>query len=163
MISEILDFPSATAVKDRQVLSPSTAFILSNVNADFSAPATTSPLPFARAVSRFLAKGGTSYLRAGEGLIRSQLQSFSPNATPAEIAILLETGLSPMVFVDSIGLHSFGPQLRAILREIDAHSLERTFCVVFPVDSAVDLHNCHNLHYSAVTDRHSLVPGARPH
>ena len=59
VISEILDFPSASAIKDRQVLSPSTAVILSNalgINADFSAPATTSPLPFARAVSRFLGK-----------------------------------------------------------------------------------------------------------
>ncbi len=48
VISEILDFPSASAIKDRQVLSPSTAVILSNalgINADFSAPATTSPLP----------------------------------------------------------------------------------------------------------------------
>ena len=60
-----------------------------------------------------------------------------------------------MVFVDSIALYSFGPQLRgsAIFREIDAHSLERSFCVVFPVDSAVDLLNFLNLHYSAVTDR----------
>ena len=59
-------------------------------------------------------------------------------------------------FVDSIALHSFGPQLRgsAILREIDAHSLERSFCVVFPVDSSVDPLNFHNLLYSAVTDRH---------
>ena len=40
-LSEILDFPSATAIKDRQILSPSTATIFSNalgINADFSAP-----------------------------------------------------------------------------------------------------------------------------